>query len=54
MRPTALTLTASRKAPIHAERRRRGTMGLRMATKTNEGAKMAAALMAAPGMPAST
>ena len=51
MRPTALTLTASRKAPIQGERRRRGTIGLRMATKMNEGAKMAAALTAAPGIP---
>jgi hypothetical protein len=47
-----LTLTASKKAAVHFEVRKRGTRGLRRATKRKDGRKMATVATTAPGKPA--
>ena len=50
--PTALTFTASRKAPIQADWRSRGTSGFTRATKMKEGRNTPRVATAAPAGPA--
>jgi len=48
----ALTFTASKKALVQEEARKRGIRGFKAATKTKEGRKIPIVATIAPGMPA--